>query len=64
VWHSGVGHGPAGNVCQSAANSNDAFTSRAALHLSATTVLTVEGSKEQLVTQQNNRLGSKGVGSG
>jgi len=47
VRHSGAGHGPAGNVCLSAANSNDAFTSRAALHLSATTVLTVGGLKEQ-----------------
>jgi len=47
VRHSGAGHGPAGNVYLSEANSNDAFTSRAALHLSATTVLKVEGFKEQ-----------------
>jgi len=50
VRHSGVGHGPAGNVCLSAANSNDALTSRAALHLSATTVLRVGGFKEQQCT--------------
>jgi len=47
VRHSGAGHGPAGDVYLSAANSNDALTSRAALHLSATTVLTVGGFKEQ-----------------
>jgi len=47
VRHSGAGHGPAGNVCLSEANSNDTFTSRAALHLSATTVLKVGGLKEQ-----------------
>ena len=45
--HSGAGHGLAGNMCLSAANSNDAFNSRAALHLSATTVLKVGGFKEQ-----------------
>jgi len=47
VRHSEAGHGPAGNVCLSEARSNDAFTSRAALHLSATTVLKIGGFKEQ-----------------
>jgi len=43
----GAVHGPAGNVCLSEANGSDAFTSRAALHLSTTTVLKVGGFKEQ-----------------
>ena len=45
--HSGAGHGPAENVCLSEDNRDDTLASRAALHLSATTVLKVEGFKEQ-----------------
>jgi hypothetical protein len=47
VRHSGAGHGPAENACLSEANRDDTFASRAALHLSATTVLKVGGFKEQ-----------------
>jgi len=45
--HSGGGHGRAGNVYLSEANSNGTFTSRGVLHLSATTLLKVGGFKEQ-----------------
>jgi len=44
---SGAGYGPAGSVCLSESKSNGNFTPRAALHLSATTVLRIGGIKEQ-----------------
>jgi len=47
----GEGEGTEGNVCLSAVNSNDAFTSRAALHLSATT-WRLEGSRSSLWTNR------------
>ena len=45
--HSGAGHGPAGNVYLSEANSHGTFASRSVLHLFATTLLKVGGLKEQ-----------------
>jgi len=45
--HLGAGHGPAGNVYLSEANSNGTSTSHGALQLSATTLLKVGGFKEQ-----------------
>jgi len=45
--HSGAGHGHAGNVYLSGANSHGTFASRSVLHLSAITLLKVEGFKEQ-----------------
>jgi len=45
--HLGAGHGPAGNVYLSEANSNNTLASRGVLHLSDTTFLRVGGFKEQ-----------------
>ena len=47
MQHSGAGHGPAGNVYLSEANSQGTFASRSVLHLSAITLLKVGGLKKQ-----------------